>query len=178
MMYDADLIAYDFMTDFNGPSRHFPTPYYPSGLHDEEKPIYKFGPESSEYPNLKLPCDLYDEWGNVIPDGYYMVALSNDLKYLDLYQSNRLKAKVKVVRLVEKMYTQEELDEESEIIDRLQKAKLKKQLKKYRKAEEDLIAFKERVAANTYAEIEDSGKGYYILRYNCNGKKATGIIQK
>ena len=178
MMYDADLIAYDFMTDFNGPSRHFPNPMYPSGMYDSEKPVYNFGPESSKYPNMRLPYTLQDEWGNVIPDGFYMVVLSDDRKYLDLYQSNRLRAKVKIVKLVEKMYTQEELDEEREIIDRLEKAKIKKKLKAQRKAEEDLAGFKERAAANSHAVIEDSGKGYYILKYSCNGKKATGIIQK
>jgi len=177
MIIDVDLIAYDFMTDFNGIERHFPEPFYPSGLYDKEKPQYK-GPESTTYPNLTLPCKLYDEWGNVIPDGYYMVVLSEDMKYLELYQSNKIKARVKVVKLVEKMYTQEELNEEAEIIGRLQTAKMKKKLKKYREAEEDLVAFKQRAAANTYAEIEDSGKGYYILKYNCDGKKATGIIQK
>lgn len=178
MFIDTNLIAYDFMTDFNGPSRHFPYPQYESGIFDKEKPVYKFGPESSEYPNLTLPCSLYDEWGNEIPQGFYMVVLSLDMKYLELYQSNKLKARVKVIKLVEKMYTREELDEESEIIDRLQKAKMNKKLKKYRKAEEDLNAFKERAAANSYAEIEDSGKGYYILKYNHNGKKASGVIQK
>lgn len=178
MIVDFDFIAYDFMTDFNGPSRHYPYPFYPSGVYDAEKPQYKHGPESSEYPNLTLPCTLYDEWGNTIPDGYYMVVLSTDMKYLELYQSNRIKARVRVIKLVEKMYTQEELDEETEIIGRLQTAKTNKKLKKLHKAEEDLLAFKEKTAANTYAKIEDSGKGYYILTYNCNGKKATGIIQK
>lgn len=178
MFIDAELIAFDFMSDVNGISRHFPAPIYPSGVYEEEKPKYKKGPESSHYPNLRLPYFLYDEWGNTIPDGFYMVVLSDDMKYLDLYQSNKIKAKIKVIKLVEKMYTNEELDEEAQIIDRLQKAQLKKNLKKQRKAEEDLIAFKERAAANSYAKIEDSGNGYYILRYNCNGKKATGIIQK
>lgn len=178
MFFDAELIAFDFMTDVNGINRHFPTPQYSAGVYEENKPRYNKGPESSEYPNLTLPYAIYDEWGNTISDGFYMVVLSDDMKTLDLYQSNRLRAKVKVVKLVEKMYTNEELDEETEIIDRLQKAKQKNKLKKLRKAEEDLIAFKERAAANSYAQIEDSGKGYYILRYNHRGKKATGIIQK
>ena len=177
MIVDANLIAYDFMTDFNGISRHYPNPFYPTGIYDADKPQYKYGPESSEYPNLRMPCNLYDQYGNMIPDGFYMVALSEDMKTLELYQSNDLKARVKVIKLVEKMYTQEELDEEGEIIARMQKYKNKK-LKKYRQAEEDLVAFKQRAAANSYALIEDSGKGYYILKYNHNGKKATGIIQK
>ncbi len=178
MIIDTNFLSYDFMTDFNGPKRHFPEPFYPSGLFDNQKPTYKYGPKSSEYPNLTLPCTLHDDNGNSISDGYYMVVLSNNMKYLDLYQSNTLKARVKVIKLVEKMYTQEELREESEIIGRMERAKLNKKLQKYREAEEDLLAFKDRVKANSYAEIFDSGKGYYILNYNFNGKKATGIIQK
>ena len=88
MFIDADLIAFDFMTDFNGPDRHFPQPFYPSGIYDGESSIYKFGPESSEYPTLTLPCNLYDEWNNEIAQGYYMVVLSNDHKYLNLYIAN------------------------------------------------------------------------------------------
>ncbi|MCD7879647.1 MAG: hypothetical protein LUG16_06935 [Candidatus Gastranaerophilales bacterium] len=178
MIIDNNLISYDFMTDFNGPSRHYPNEFYPTGVYESDKREYKFGPESSEYPNLTLPCNLYDEYGNYIPQGYYMVVLTEDLKYLELYQSNEKVARVKVVKVVEKMYTQEELDEEAEIINRLQIAQTKKKLKKIREAEEELIAFKQRAAANVYADIADSGKGYYILTYNCNGKKASGIIQK
>ncbi len=178
MIIDADLISYDFMTDFNGPTRQYPQPQYPSGLYDGEKPQYKFGPESSEYPNLTLPCSLFDEKRNEIPQGYYMVVLSENMKYLDLYQSNKLIAKVKVIKLVEQMFTQEEINEENEIIGRLQSAQINKKLKKLKKAQEDLIAFKQKASANSYAEILDSGKGYYILNYKCNGKKATGIIQK
>ena len=177
MIIDTDIIAYDFMTDFNGIDRHFPQPFYPAGVYDEDKAIRK-GPESTTFPNLTLPCELTDEFGNSIPEGYYMVALSMDMKYLELYQSNRIRARVKVIKLIEQMYTKEELEEENEIIGRLKTAQEKKKLKKMRKAEEDLIAFKEKTAADTYAEIEDSGKGYYIIRYKCNGKKATGIIQK
>lgn len=178
MIIDSNLIAYDFVSDFNGISRQYPYKQSESGLSDAQKPVYKYGPESSEYPTLLLPINLYDEWGNVIPDGFYMVVLSDDFKYLDLYQSNRLKAKVKVIKYSDRMYTHEELDEEAAIIQRLEEAKAKRKLKKIKKAEEDLIAFKEKRAANSFAKIEDSGKGYYILRYNHNGKKATGIIQK
>ena len=175
---DADLISFDFMTDFNGLKRHYPTEFYPSGVYDGEKKEYKYGPASTEYPNLTLPCNLYDNFGNKISHGYYMVVLSQDMKNLELYQSNQLVAKVKVFKLVEKMYTQEELEEENEIIGRLKTAIEKKKLQKYRKAEEDLIAFKERAKAESFAEIFDSGKGYYILKYKFNGKYATGIIQK
>ena len=178
MIIDTNIIAYDFMVDFNGPKRHYPNAFYPAGVYDEDKTEYKYGPESTEYPNLTLPCSLYDGKGNVIPDGFYMVVLSEDMRYLELYQTNILKARVKVVKLVEKMYTKEELNEETEIIGRMQTAKMKKKLEKFRKAEEDLTAFKQRTSANSKAEIFDSGKGYYILKYRHNGKSAEGIIQK
>ena len=178
MIIDADLIAYDFMTDFNGPARHYPNDFYPAGIYSSDKREYKYGPESTEYPNLTLPCNLYDNRGDVIPNGFYMVKLSEDFQYLELYQMGQLRARVKVIKLVEQMFTNEELREESEIIGRMETAKFKKKLKKYRQAEEDLVAFKDRAAANSYAEILDSGEGYYLLKYRHNGKTATGIIQK
>lgn len=178
MIIDADLIAYDFMTDFNGPARFYPNPQYPAGVYSSDKTQYKFGPESTEYPNLTLPCNLYDNLGNEIPYGFYMAKLSDDLEYIELYQSNILKARVKVIKLVEQMFTNEEIREETEIIGRIETAKMKKKLKKLKKAEEDLVAFKERAAANSYAEILDSNEGYYILKYRHDGKTATGIIQK
>lgn len=178
MIIDTNLIAYDFMTDFNGPSRHFPNPYYTSGLYDEDNPKYNYGPDSSEYPTLTLPAELSDNMGNKIQDGYYMVVLSQNMKYLNLYQSNVLKARIKVIKLVEKMYNTEEANEEAEIRGRMIKAKEDKKLKKYRKAQEDLEAFKQRTQAESKAEILESGKGYYILNYSHNGKTATGIIQK
>lgn len=178
MFIDTDLIAFDFMTDFNGIDRHYPTPYYPAGVYDEDKPIYKDNVEGSKFPTLTLPCDLYDMDGNIIPNGFYMVALSLNRKYLNFYQSNDLKARVRILKLVEKMYDQSEINEEMEIKGRIQWAKEHKKLKKLRKAEEDLEAFNQRTAAESTVEILDSGKGYYILEYNHDGKKATGIIQK
>lgn len=178
MFVDAVLISYDFMTDFNGPARHFPAPFYPTGVYDADNPKYRFGPESTKYPNLTLPCNLYDERGNVIQNGYYMVVLSNDRKFLELYQSGKLKARVRVVKLVEKMYTDAELRKEDELLGNVIAAQEKKKLKKYRKAQEELTAYREEKAAESYADIEDSGQGYYILKYNYGAMKATGYIQK
>lgn len=178
MIIDFDKTAFNFMTDFNGPDRQFPNPFYKSGVYEEENPVYKNGPDSVEYPTLTLPCNLYDTYGNMIPDGFYTAVLSPDRKYINLYQGKDIKARVKVIKLVEKMYTNEELREEDEIIKKLVAAKAKKKLKKIKEAEEELAAFKDKVAASSYAEIYDSGRGYYILKYNMRGSKAEGIIQK
>ena len=178
MIIDATLISYDFMTDFNGIDRQYPYPFYPAGIYEEDKVKYKSGELSSEYPNLTLPNNLSDKYGNILSAGFYMVAVSDDLKYLNLYQSNELKARVKIVKLVEEMKTQEEINEEADLIGKIKTYELKKKLKKLRKAQEDYQAFLESEAAKNYADIEDSGKGYYILNYYCYGKKAVGIIQK
>lgn len=179
MIADVDLIAsYDFMTDFNGLDRQYTYPFYPAGIYSADKMQYKHGPESTEYPNLTLPNNLYDKYGNTIPAGYYMVAISEDLHYLNLYQSKELKGRVKIVKLVEEMRTQEELNKEAELIGKIKTYEMKHKLKKMRKAQEDYQAFLDEEAAKNYAEIEDSGRGYYILKYNCFGKKAEGIIQK
>ena len=179
MFIDCDLIAsFDFMTDFNGIKRHYPYPFYPAGVYDSDKMQYKHGPSSTEYPNLTLPDNLYDQYGNVIPAGYYMVVISDDRQFLNLYQSNELKARVKIVKLVEEMRTQEELNEEADLIGKIKTYEVKQKLKKLRKAQEEYQAFLQKEAAKNYAKIEDSGKGHYILTYNCYGKKAIGIIQK
>ena len=82
MITDYDLISnFDFMTDFNGIERHYPYPFYPAGVYDEDKMQYKYGPASKEYPNLKLSENLYDQYGNSISAGYYMVVLSFDKKF-------------------------------------------------------------------------------------------------
>ncbi len=179
IMIDCDLLAsFDFMTDFNGIDRHYPYPFYPAGIYEEDKTKYKSGPASSEYPNLTLSENLTDKYGNILPAGFYMVVISDDLKYLNLYQSNELKARVKIIKLVEEMKTDEELNEEAELIGKIKTYELKKKLKKLRKAQEDYQAFLESEAAKNYASLKDSGKGYYILNYFCYGKKAEGVIQK
>lgn len=178
MFADTDFISYDFMTDFNGPLRHFPNEFYPSGVYDGEKREYKYGPESVKYPTLILPCELQDSHGNSIPDGYYTATVSPERKYIHLYQGIDLKARIKIIKLTEKMYTDEERFEEESIRTKMEDAKNRKKLKKYREAEEELIAFKQRVNANSYAEIKDSGNGYYIIIYNMQGIKAEGIVYK
>ena len=178
MIIDCGLIAgFDFMTDFNGIKRHYPKAFYPAGIYDKDKTQYKYGEASSKYPDLTLPCSLYDEFGNSLPSGFYMTVLSKDGAYLNLYQSNELKARVKTVKYTADENYQKILEEEAEIIKRLEKAKEKKKLKKQRKIEEELEAFRQTEAAKNYAYIEDTGMGYYVLKYSFQGQKAEGIIQ-
>ena len=169
---------YNFMTDFNGINRHFPNPVYPSGVYDSEKQQYKYGAESIEYPNLTLSEKLYDKYGNEIPAGFYTIVISPDKTALGFYQQGILKARAKVFKTEEDMNFIYEKDKEKEILDRLEKAREKKKLKKQREIEEELKAFKETHAAKTYAELEDSQNGYYLLKYSHAGIYAEAVMQK
>ena len=99
-------------------------------------------------------------------------------KYLNLYQRNILQARVKTIKLITNKDYQKTIDEEAELVKNLEKAEEKHKLKKQRKAEEKLEAFRQAEDAKNYAYIEDTGLDYYILKYNFRNKKAEGIIQK
>ena len=178
-MIDCDLIAsFDFMTDFNGINRHYPYPSYPSGVYDSDKNIYKYGPNSFDYPILALGENIYDNQGNYISAGFYSVVLSDDKKFLNLYQNNELKARVKVIKLVEEMRTQDELNQEAELIGKIKTYEFKKKLKKLKQAQEEYQAFLDTQSAKNFAKIEYSTDGYFVLSYSYWGKNATGIIKK
>ena len=178
-MTDCDLIAdFDFMTDFNGIYRYKTGTEYPAGIEDKDKSIYKNGAPSSEYPNLTLAQDICSSSGNCLKTGFYTAVLSYGRGFIDLYQSGELKARVKVLKYTEKMLSQSDLNKEAEIKKKIEKFKSKNRYKKQQQAEEELAALKETEAADTYAVLEDSQEGYYILKYNCFGHKAEGIIQK
>ena len=78
-------------------------------------------------------------------------------------QSGLLKAKIPVFKYEEQALSQEELSEESEIQQRMEQAKLKNKLKKYKQAEEDLKNYKIRINSKMSAEIFDSGRDYFLI---------------
>ena len=77
MIIDMNTVAYDFMTDFNGPKRHFPQPFYPSGLFDKENNLLavakypetlkqKASGDSSKTIMLEIQIELSDSAINTI----------------------------------------------------------------------------------------------------------------
>ncbi len=172
----VDFIASN--TKLNTPDKLFERPTYPSGIVEGKKTIYQYSYPSNQYPILLLPQPLFDEGGDSIKDGYYIVALSDDNKYLLLIQSNELKAKIPVLKYEELKPNQEEIEEEAAIKARLQKAQEKRKLKKYRAAEDDLKNFKTRLYSKMSVDIYDSGQGYYLVKYWRREKKALGVIAK
>lgn len=155
-----------------------PYPSCPSGLFTEQNPIYTHGYETSEYPILIIPNKIYDNSGNFLNPGYYSAALSDDKKFILLIESNLLKAKLPVASLVEEQKKDSELREEAEILQNLENAKIKRKKKKIVQYEDMLRKFKQREQAKMSAELFDSGKGYYILKYKKGIVRATGVILK
>ena len=99
---DCNLIA------LNSPEDILPYPATKSGLLDEDKGYIKFGYPASDYPVLNMPYILEDFEGNTLPPGHYQIVLSPDRRTLYFVESNQIKASVPVVKLIEKMVSQEE----------------------------------------------------------------------
>ncbi len=173
----VDLIAFS-NSKLNTPDKLFANPTYPSGIVEGKSTIYQYAYPSSQYPMLLLPKPLLDNDGNSISDGYYIIALSDDKKFLLFIQSGLLKAKIPVFKYEEQALSQEELSEESEIQQRMEQAKLKNKLKKYKQAEEDLKNYKIRINSKMSAEIFDSGRDYFLIKYWRRNQIAWGVISK
>lgn len=162
----------------NSPETIFENPTYPSGLYPEQSSVYTFGYKEKDYPLMTLASPIFDNCGNALPVGYYLIALSDDKKFLLIIQSNILKAKIPVFKLTELMPDTSEIQEKANLDAELEKARMKKNLKKIKKAEVELKNFNMRILAKMSATIEDSGQGYYILKYSRLNIKACGIISK
>ncbi|MBR6163277.1 hypothetical protein IKQ26_05275 [bacterium] len=174
----ADL-PYDIYSDWNDVRRQYNLPQYPAGIYEWDKNSHLFALPSTKFPVLALPYDIEDGDGNVLPNGFYVVALSNSRTKLYFSQANRIIAEIPVIKLVEKMVTREEMEKEAHLKAKIIEMKEKKKRKdKIMEKEEELRALQEERLYRAKAEITDSGKGYYEVVYEEGIFKAYGIIKK
>lgn len=166
MIVDCNLLA------LNNPDDILPYPTYKSGLLDTEKGYVRFGYPSVSYPILNMPYILEDFEGNTLPPGHYQIVLSPDRRTLYFVESNQIKASVPVVKLIEKMVSQEE---EKKRIEEQEKI-AKKYKNNPRKRPLDQTERKKQ--ASMEASIDNSQPEYYILNYKNGNIKATGYIFK
>ena len=166
MIVDCNLLA------LNNPDDILPYPTYKSGLLDTDKGYVRFGYPSVSYPILNMPYILEDFEGNTLPPGHYQIVLSPDRRTLYFVESNQIKASVPVVKLIEKMVSQEE---EKKRIEELEKI-AKKYKNNPRKRPLDQTERKKQ--ASMEASIDNSQPEYYILNYKNGNIKATGYIFK
>ena len=166
MIVDCNLLA------LNNPDDILPYPTYKSGLLDTDKGYVRFGYPSVSYPILNMPYILEDFDGNTLPPGHYQIVLSTDRRTLYFVESNQIKASVPVVKLIEKMVSQEE---EKKRIEEQEKI-AKKYKNNPRKRPLDQTERKKQ--ASMEASIDNSQPEYYILNYKNGNIKATGYIFK
>ena len=119
-----------------------------------------------------MPYILEDFEGNTLPPGHYQIVLSPDRRTLYFVESNQIKASVPVVKLIEKMVSQEE---EKKRIEEQEKI-AKKYKNNPRKRPLDQTERKKQ--ASMEASIDNSQPEYYILNYKNGNIKATGYIFK
>lgn len=169
-----DTIAFD-MKNFE---LVFPNASYPSGIYDYQEPVYDYPYAERDYPVMTLVDPIYDYDGNCIADGYYSVVLSKDNNFLLLVQSNIVKAKIPVATLTKVEPNKQELAERAAIQADRDEAKFKNKLKKFKQYNEELEEFDKKILRRNTATIEDSGQGYYIVKYSRFDYKATGYIRK
>lgn len=166
MIVDCNLLA------LNNPDDILPYPTYKSGLLDTDKGYVRFGYPSVSYPILNMPYILEDFEGNTLPPGHYQIVLSPDRRTLYFVESNQIKASVPVVKLIEKMVSQEEekkrLEEQEKIAKKYKNNPRKRPLDQTERKKQ----------ASMEASIDNSQPEYYILNYKNGNIKATGYIFK
>ena len=166
MIVDCNLLA------LNNPDDILPYPTYKSGLLDADKGYVRFGYPSSSFPILNMPYILEDFEGNTLPPGHYQIVLSPDRRILYFVESNQIKASVPVVKLIEKMVSQEEekkrIEEQEKIAKKYKNNPRKRPLNQTERKKQ----------ASMEASIDNSQPEYYILNYKNGNIKATGYIFK
>lgn len=150
---------------------------YHSGIKDNDKGFVRYGPKSTDQPNLMIVDPIGDYDGNMIMPGYYELLLSSDRQTLLLSQSEKIVAIIPVFRLEE--------DREKEQIKQPMDAKSqrefdneqKKQAKKNKKLIKDRdIAEEPAVYNNATIEYDEKG-AYYLIKYERGAIRAWGAIK-
>jgi len=150
---------------------------YASGLNDADKGNVKYGPASSDQPTLIITEALYDEDENVIPQGYYELALSDDRQNLLLTQSQRLVAVIPVFKIEEDLPQAQVVQP----MDKKSQRKADKAAKKKAKKTQKLIKNGEITEApgiynNATIEYNEDGD-YYLIKYERGRIQAWGAVK-
>jgi len=72
--------------------------YYHSGIKDSDIEYHARPPAASKYPTLRLPVSIIDSNEKLVDSGVYEARLSEDKKFIRLYESNELKASLSVAQ--------------------------------------------------------------------------------
>ena len=150
-------------------------PQETSGYYVGSQSIYRYSLKDSDYPTIIIPDPLYDNEGGIIKPGYYELDLSDSREFLILLESKNPIAIIPVIKIEEDASEQE----------RLNNKKVKKELKKEKKAREDTNKKRAKVGMppdepqiHTEASIEYNPKGnFYLIKYQRGTIKAWGAFK-
>ena len=149
-----------------------------SGIMDGTSTIYQYGYSDTNYPILRMPFDICDNEGNVLPHGMYMIALDYERKYLMFLQSNEIKARVPVMGYSEKMVEDSDFKKREELAMKYQKYMVRGKQRKAKKFLKELQIYDKRVRTKMSATIDLNEDGVYVLQYETAFQKAFAIIPK
>lgn len=149
-------------------------PQINSGILEHQKFPYN---ADTKYPVLRMPFNIYDADGNILPHGMYQIVLDYDRNYLLFVQSNEIKARVPVASYTDYNYDKDENKEQREkLAKEYEKLMIKGKQKKAKEVKKELQIFDERVKSKMSATIDTSQKGVYILNYETAFEKAFAVI--
>ncbi|MEI8129169.1 MAG: hypothetical protein WCG95_06085 [bacterium] len=153
-------------------------PYiYPAGINDSYKSFSKYGPKSSDQPNLMIINPIYDLDGNTIMPGYYELLLSEDRQILILTQSQKIIATFPVFKLEEdknQMQATQPMDKKS--LRKSQKEQTKKEKQNKKLIREGKMAEEPEIYTNATLEYDVEGE-YYLVKYERGRIRAWGVLK-
>jgi len=155
-----------------------PAPIHPqetSGITYGSGAVFRYSLKETDYPNIIIPEPIHDDNGDVIPPGYYGLALSDDRNFLILIISKQARAIIPVFKI------EEDANEQKRLSDK----KYQKQLKKEAKEREKTNKKRAKVGmppdtpyVHMDASIEyDIKGGYYLIKYERGIIRAWGAIK-
>lgn len=150
---------------------------YSAGINDSDKASSRYGPKSSDQPNLIIINPIYDSDGNVIMPGYYELILSTDRQILILAQSQKITATFPVFKLEEdksKTQTAQPMDKKS--LRKLQKEQKKQADKNKKLIKEGKIPEEPEIYSNASIEYDIEGD-YYLVKYERGNIRAWGALK-
>lgn len=151
---------------------------YRSGLETKDAPVYQYALENSKHPVIRLPYAVSDEDGNILPEGFYTLALSKNHKKLLFIQGSVVKATVNVAKLTEYQYTDEELAAKNKLYSKYEEYMRKGRQRKAKKYLQSFQTAEKREQVRIKAKIEyDTEHTCYVITYETAYKKAYAFIK-